>query len=66
METLRLTEPRETGEAPDPKGERDPAERRPGLLERLKRYAKDTVVAGTSTHGGVAGGIGGRKTRRRR
>jgi hypothetical protein len=43
-----------------------PEEKRPGLMKRLKQHAKDAVVSSTSTHGGVAGGIGGRKSRKRK
>jgi hypothetical protein len=41
-------------------------EQKPGLLARLKQHLKDAVVASTSTHGGVAGGVGGRKARKKK
>lgn len=39
---------------------------RPGLLGRIKQFLKDATVSATSTHGGVAGGIGGRKERKKK
>jgi hypothetical protein len=56
----------ESGEAREARPDRDSEGESPSLLQRLKRWAKDAVVAGTSTHGGVAGGIGGRRARKKR
>jgi hypothetical protein len=58
-----MTEPDREGEEP---GAGEGAAERPGLFARIKRYFKDATVAATSTHGGIAGGVGGRKSRRKK
>ena len=61
----RVDESKERPEKPDPNRGEASEESSPGFLKRLKQHAKDAVVAGTSTHGGVAGGVGGRKSRKK-
>jgi hypothetical protein len=36
------------------------------MWERIKQFFKDTIVGSTSTHGGVAGGLGAGKSRRKK
>ena len=36
------------------------------IWARIKQFVKDTIVGSTSTHGGVAGGLGSHKKRKRR
>ena len=61
-----MSRPDERNEASTPQPDRGYEAEPPSLLQRVKRYAKDAVVAGTSTHGGVGGGVGGRRSRKKR
>ena len=35
------------------------------LWQDIKQFVKDTILGSTSTHGGVAGGLGSHKKRKR-